>query len=69
MGIDLKGNPFFLDENSIQWVNETLDSMTEDDKLRHLFCLVLYDDSEEYCNYLAKEIRPGGFMNRIMSAE
>ena len=54
MGIDLKGNPFFLDENSIQWVNETLDSMTEDDKLRHLFCLVLYDDSEEYCNYLAK---------------
>lgn len=69
MGIDLKGKPFYLDDEGIAWVSETLDSMSEDDKLRHLFCLVLYNDSEEYCNYLAKEIRPGGFMNRIMSAE
>ncbi len=69
MDINLKAKPFYLEDDDILWVKNTLASMTEDDKLRHLFCLVLYNDSEEYCNYLAKEIRPGGFMNRVMPVD
>ena len=69
MSINLKGNPFFLNEEQISWVNATLDSMTVEEKIHHLFCLVLYNDDEETCRYLGETIRPGGFMNRVMSAE
>jgi len=68
MSIDLRANPFFLDDTQIKWVEDTLASMTDEDKLHQLFCLVLYNDDEEYCRYLGEKIRPGGFMNRAMSA-
>lgn len=68
MGIDLRAKPFFLNDEQIAWVNTTLASMSEDDKIRHLFCLVTYDDNEEYCRYIGEEIRPGGFMGRPMKA-
>ena len=35
--IDLKGNPFFLSDAQVDWVYETLASMTEDEKLGQLF--------------------------------
>ncbi len=69
MRIDLRAKPFDLNDEQIAWVEQTLASMSEDDKLRHLFCLVTYDDNEEYCRYLGEEIRPGGFMGRPMKAE
>ena len=69
MNINLKAKPFYLTDKQIDWVNETLASMTEDDKLRHLFCLVAYNDDEEYCRYIARDVRPGGFMSRVMPAE
>ena len=69
MNVNLRDNPFFLNEEQIAWVEATLSSMTEEEKLHHLFCLVLYNDDEETCRYLARDIRPGGFMNRVMSAE
>ena len=34
MRIDLRAKPFFLNDQQIAWVNTTLDSMSEDDKLR-----------------------------------
>lgn len=67
--IDFKGKPFYLDEDGIKWVEETFGKMSEDDKLRQLFCLITYNDDEEYCKYIGKEVRPGGFMSRTMSAE
>lgn len=67
MAIDLRAKPFYLDDAQIKWVNDTLASMSEEEKLHQLFCLVLYDDNEEYCRYLAEKVRPGGFMNRVMT--
>ena len=69
MSIDLRANPFFLNDEQISWVNDTLSSMTTEEKIHHLFCLVLYNDDEETCRYLGEKIRPGGFMNRVMPAE
>ena len=69
MAIDLRGNPFFLSEDQVRWVEQTRARMSTDDKLRHLFCLVTYSDDEEYCRYIAQDVRPGGFMGRVMSAE
>ena len=69
MSIDLRAKPFYLNDAQIKWVEDTLASMSEDDKLRHLFCLVTYHDDDEYCRYIAQDVRPGGFMSRPMSAE
>ena len=69
MAINLRAKPFDLNDEQIQWVNDTLASMSDDDKIRQLFCLVTYDDNEEYCRYIGEEIRPGGFMGRPMKAE
>ncbi|MBQ8431556.1 MAG: glycoside hydrolase family 3 protein [Clostridia bacterium] len=69
MRVNLRAKPFDLNDEQVAWVEETLAGMSEDDKLRHLFCLVTYDDNEEYCRYLGEEIRPGGFMGRPMKAE
>jgi beta-N-acetylhexosaminidase len=67
--IDFSKNPFFLDEKGIEWVKSTFSSMSEDDKLRQLFCLITYTDDEEYCKYIGEQVRPGGFMSRTMTAE
>ena len=67
--INLKEKPFYLDDEGISWVNDTLAGMTEDDKIRQLFCLITYNDSEDYCRYIAETVRPGGFMSRVMPLE
>ena len=69
MAMELKSAPFFLNEKQIAWVYNTFDKMTENDKIRHLFCLVVYDDNEEYCRYISETIRPGGVMGRTMAPE
>ena len=66
MAIKLKAAPFFLNDEQIAWVNGTLEKMSDRDKLRQLFCLVVYNDDESYCRYISEEIRPGGVMGRTM---
>lgn len=65
----LKGNPFYLNDRQLAWVEATLGSMSAEDKLRHLFCLVAYDDDDEACRKMAEEVRPGGVMSRVMPAK
>ena len=67
--IDLKGKPFNLDDESIQWVEKTLTNMTEDEKIGQLFCLIGYDRNEEYLKNLACGFKPGGLMCRPMPVE
>ena len=38
--IDLKANPFFLSDQDIAWVNDTLQSMTTDEKIHQMFCIL-----------------------------
>jgi beta-N-acetylhexosaminidase len=62
--IDLKGKPFYLTNEDIAWVEETLSGMTQDEKLRQLFCMIIYDAQEEYLLRLARDIQPCGAMFR-----
>lgn len=66
---DLRKKPFYLNDDDIKWVNDTLKEMTIEDKIHHLFCLITYSDDEDYCKYIGSVIRPGGFMSRVMSME
>lgn len=67
--MNLREKPFNLNDSDIEWVEKTLSSMSVDDKIRQLFCLVTYTDDEEYCRYIGQTVRPGGFMSRTMPAE
>ena len=42
--LDLGSKPFYLDEEGIRWVISTRLAMSEEEKLRQLFCLITYSD-------------------------
>lgn len=62
--IDLKGNPFYLTNEEIAWVENTLDSMTEDEKIQQLFFPALFDFSKEFIDSTLAVFEPSGFMYR-----
>ncbi len=64
MNINLKANPFFLDDEACAWVNDTLDSMTLEEKIGQLFCPLGATDDENYLEMLTKKIGVGGIMYR-----
>lgn len=42
MMINLKAKPFYLTDEQIKWVDETRDSMTEEEKAEQLFCPLMF---------------------------
>lgn len=50
--MDLKKNPFYLDDVDIAWVEKTLEKMTLEEKIGHLFCPIGYSTEPEYLNML-----------------
>ena len=46
--IDLKGNPFYLSDEQVKWVRDTLSSLTEEEKIGQLFCPISYSADEGY---------------------
>lgn len=45
--IDLKGKPFYLSEEDIRWVNDTLNSLSLDEKIGQLFMDMIYVSKSE----------------------
>lgn len=67
--IDLTAKPFNLNAEDIRWVKDTLASLSDEEKVTQLFCLVGYSADEEYLTNLAEKVRPGGLMCRPQTAE
>ena len=67
MLIDLKSNPFLFVGQRRRVVESTLASMSQQEKIAQLFCLITYTDDENYLSYLAKGLGVGGVMTRTMS--
>lgn len=63
---NLKIKPFYLKEEDIKWVNDTLKALTIDEKISQLFCLIAYSAEDDYLKYLAKDLKIGGIMCRVM---
>ena len=66
---NLKQKPFNLNDDDIKWVKDTLSSMSEQDKISQLFCLIAYVPDPEYLVNLSKNVKPGGLMLRPMSKD
>lgn len=66
--IDLKGNPFFLDEEKENWVKETLASLSTEEKIGQMFCPIGGNTDEEFLEGFLKEFRPGAMLFRSLPA-
>ena len=62
--IDLKSNPFFLDDEGIRWVEETLASMSLEEKAGQVFCTLGLGDNEDMLRGMICGIGVGGIMYR-----
>jgi len=65
----LKGKPFYLTQSDIEWVEKTLASMSVDEKVGQLFCMVTYESDDTFLTDMIKNIKPGGLMCRPMPLE
>ena len=67
--INLKANPFFLDDEAIAWVNRTLSEMTVEEKVGQLFCVLFKEGKPEEFDYVYSILKPGGCMYRVIPTE
>ena len=58
--VDLKAKPFNLTDSQIRWVEDTIASMTEDEKLGQLFINLTLRRDEEYLRTLCESYHIGG---------
>lgn len=66
---NLKEAPFYLTEDAIQWVKDTKESMSLEEKIGQMFCLTgMMTEPEELAPMLEK-YHPGAFMYRSAPAE
>ncbi len=62
--MDMKQKPFYLSDEDIAWVQDTLLSMTEEEKIGQIFCVTgMLTDAQALSEHIAK-YKPGGFMYR-----
>lgn len=62
--VDLRGNPFFLDEAQEAWVHKNFERMSAEDKLGQIFCETIWNCNDDEEEMAFSGIRPGGIMFR-----
>ena len=62
--VNLKAKPFYLQDKQIRWVQETLSSMTREEKAGQVFCPMGFSDDPKILSHLIQEIGVGGMMYR-----
>ena len=62
MSIDLRANPFCLSDAQIGWVQDTLASMSEDEKIGQLFLPIAFSSDENYLRYEMLRYHVGGLL-------
>ena len=62
--IDLKTTPFFLNDDGVKWVRETLAGMTLEEKAGQVFCPMGFTDDPKELHHRIDEIGVGGMMYR-----
>ncbi|MBR4462949.1 MAG: glycoside hydrolase family 3 protein [Erysipelotrichaceae bacterium] len=67
--VDLKGKPFYLNDEQIEWVYDTVQSMSLEKKAGQLFCPMGFNNDPAFLNHIINEIGIGGLMYRPDMAE
>lgn len=66
--VDLRANPFFLDEGKEKWVKGTLDSLSVEEKIGQMFCPIGGNTEEDFLKGFVEEFKPGAMLYRPMPA-
>lgn len=69
MKIDLRANPFYLDDKAIAWVERTRDAMPMEDKVGQLFCVLFKQAVPSELEYVLSILKPGGCMYRVVPTQ
>lgn len=69
MMVDLKAKPFFLNDDEIRRVEETLEGMSLDEKIGQMFCPIGGNTDEEFLSSFLDEFKPGAMLYRPMPAK
>ena len=67
--IDLRANPFYLSDEQVKWVEETLASMPLEEKAGQVFCPMGFNDEPATLKHLVQEVGVGAIMYRPAPAE
>ena len=62
--IDLRGNPFYLSDEDIKWVEGTINNMTLEEKIGQLFCPIGLSPDEGYLKHEMLDNHIGGILFR-----
>ena len=60
--VKLREKPFYLDDEGVKWVEETLQRMTLEEKVGQLFCEVVWSSEDAEIERIFSRIKPGGTM-------
>ncbi|MCD8367498.1 MAG: beta-hexosaminidase [Clostridiales bacterium] len=58
--VDLKANPYYLSDEDIQWVEDTIASMSDEEKVGQLFFQLTESQDEAYLKKLMEQYHLGG---------
>lgn len=61
-----QGKPFYLTPAQCDWVEKTFESLSVEEKIGQLFCLIAYGSDEAYLKTVFDVFKPGGVMLRPM---
>ncbi|HHV08878.1 MAG TPA: glycoside hydrolase family 3 protein [Clostridiales bacterium] len=67
--VQLKAKPFHLDDNGVQWVEDTLKGMTLEEKIGQLFCMPGSTTDKNVLEMLTQKVGIGGIMYRSEQAK
>lgn len=62
--IDFKGNPFYLLDEDIKWVQTTYNNMTLEEQIGQLFCPIVFTGDPEELRKIVREKHIGGVLYR-----
>lgn len=66
--VDLKVNPFFLDDEKEKWVKETLAGLSTEEKIGQMFCPIGGNTEEGFLKDFLEEFKPGAMLYSPMPA-
>ena len=66
--IDYRGNPFYLNDVDIEWVETTLAAMSLEEKIGQMFCVTDMITDPDALREFVEKYHPGGFMYRAGEA-
>lgn len=62
--VNLEAKPFYLQEEDIGWVHETLAGMDLHAKIGQLFCLISWSHDRQTLGMMLEKVKPGGMLFR-----